>query len=260
MSDATVSQPPSPPPFPHLLTCPHWLPRAEDVLLLSRCLTRLHTLEVDLDTSQAEVVAFAHALGGFPALHTLVLHVQTTVRPRYGDDDDEGVGGFVRPSPPSEDSDLDFCLRLFGLLLAARRGRSIGKDSRSDRRAVEVESWRSITVNVGGWREVPGAPPIRGVEADERARRLCRAVASCWSGAAARQASPARGVAVEVEGMRGMWLREEKCRECLLGSGPALDGVGSMVPRAGAELGVLDGENDDLEEEADEFAEGAYTY
>jgi len=102
-----------------------------DVRALARRLTRLASLELDMDLAAADpadgVAPFLDALAAFPALHTLALHVQTRLRPhgRYA---------------PGADPDRDAALATFAALVR--------------RRPPGAPAWRRVTVNVGGWKKV----------------------------------------------------------------------------------------------------------
>lgn len=115
------------------LRCPT-LSADDQLAALSRSLTRLHTLEVDMDTHLVSANLFLRALrDGFPALHTLTLHVHTLVDPH--DAAADPPRGTAR-----EDRDAEFAYRVFWFLT----------------RAPAAGRWRSITVNVGGWQRGAG--------------------------------------------------------------------------------------------------------
>ncbi|PHH59114.1 hypothetical protein CDD81_3722 [Ophiocordyceps australis] len=94
----------------------------KSVRALASALVHVHTLELDMDTT--EPTEFLEAVCLFPRLHTLTLHVQTRVRPV-----DEAV---VHP-----DADDEAVAEMLRLLLRRRKG---------------GVAWRRVTINVGGWR------------------------------------------------------------------------------------------------------------
>ncbi|KAK7743768.1 hypothetical protein SLS53_003787 [Cytospora paraplurivora] len=98
-----------------------------DLALLARHMRRLRTLELDMDTALTDVPRFLKAACSFPSLHTLVLHVQTVVRP------------FGPAAVPGTDRDYEAAAGVFRFLV---------------RHKVGCVPWRSVTVNVGGWRRV----------------------------------------------------------------------------------------------------------
>lgn len=151
--------------------CPALPP--SDVALLAARLRRLRTLELDMDGGSPADRAlwerpFLRAVCAFPALHTLTLHVQTVVRPfedsnnyinsdhsYYGHHDNhtaaarmlergsrghhhhmDGSGG--AGSAARVDRDYEAALRTLRALVAGKTG----------------APWRSITINVGGWKRV----------------------------------------------------------------------------------------------------------
>ena len=97
----------------------------DDLRALARHMARVHTLELDMDLAPGEIPAFLGALCEFPSLHTLTLHVQTRLRPH----EDYAAG----------DPDRDAALGTFGALLR--------------RPGLRAPAWRSITINVGGWKK-----------------------------------------------------------------------------------------------------------
>lgn len=98
----------------------------DDVTTLARALTRLQTLELDLDVARTDPPAFLLAVCAFPRLHTLTLHMQTVLT----------AHAVVHPQT---DPDRDAAVRTFAFLLRNKTG--------------DIP-WRRITVNVGGWRPV----------------------------------------------------------------------------------------------------------
>lgn len=129
--------------------------RAADVEVLARALANLHTLELDLDAEACDdPAAFLRALCAFPRLRTLTLHVQTLLRPMEfdeeygtprmvveGDDDDADDED---SQEIEEDRDYEAARWAYGLLVRGRPAALV-----EEGRAVP---WRSITINVGGWR------------------------------------------------------------------------------------------------------------
>lgn len=96
---------------------------AGDLAVLSQKLINLHTLELDMDTAYCDPPLFLQAICSFPRLHTLTLHTQTVLRA-------------LEVVHPDVDRDYDAAMRTCGVLV---RGRP-------------VASWRSITINIGGWK------------------------------------------------------------------------------------------------------------
>jgi len=108
-----------------------------DLTTLSRSLSRLHTLELDMDAHLVSTNAFLRSLCSFRRLHTLTLHVHTLVNPHSPHHHLPAAG-----PPPVPDRDREFAYRVFWFLVRARK--------------VEEERgggvpWRGIVVNVGGW-------------------------------------------------------------------------------------------------------------
>ncbi|KAI1633421.1 hypothetical protein F4809DRAFT_652563 [Biscogniauxia mediterranea] len=109
---------------------------ARDVAALAADLRALRELELDWDVPACDdPAAFLGALCAFPRLHTLVLHTQTVVRPSLDDDEEEDEGEEV------VDRDYEAAVRTLSFLVQ-------GKAASSS----DVVPWRSITINVGGWR------------------------------------------------------------------------------------------------------------
>lgn len=100
-----------------------------DVLLLSQHMRHLQILELDMDTVYTDPPVFLRAICCFPALHTLTLHVQTVIRPY--ETTFEGQG----------DRDYEVSMSTLQFLVSTRH-------------AVGGPAWRSITINVGGWKRV----------------------------------------------------------------------------------------------------------
>lgn len=98
----------------------------EDVWLLARHMRHLQVLELDMDTVFADPPAFLRAVCGFPALHTLTLHVQTVVHP------------FETVHAGQEDRDYAAAMRTLHFLVVNKVG----------------ATWRTVTLNVGGWKRV----------------------------------------------------------------------------------------------------------
>lgn len=120
-----------------------------DVALLARHLRYLQVLELDMDTAgdDAHTAAFLRAVCAFPALHTLTLHVPTVLRPY-----DQPVANNMLLLPGvegqgGEDRDYEAALRALRFFVAARQ--QIG-----DGYGGSLPPWRSVTVNVGGWKRV----------------------------------------------------------------------------------------------------------
>ncbi|KAH9905343.1 F-box domain-containing protein [Xylariomycetidae sp. FL2044] len=119
--------------------------RPEDLSELSRKLTHLRDLELDMDAALCSPPLFLQALCNFERLHTLTIHTQTVLHPL------EHVPGGI-------DKDRDAAMRTLSTLVRGKRG----------------VSWRSITVNVGGWRrtmirrmnEIWGERNRRGIYAE----------------------------------------------------------------------------------------------
>ncbi|KAI2464744.1 hypothetical protein F4781DRAFT_55998 [Annulohypoxylon bovei var. microspora] len=99
--------------------------RLEDLSLLSRRLVHLHTIELDMDVALCESALFLRTLCNFLGLHTLVLHMHTVLQAL--DELQDGT-----------DPDYEAAMEVFSALVSNKHGRS----------------WRSITVNVGGWKPV----------------------------------------------------------------------------------------------------------
>ncbi|KAK7974239.1 hypothetical protein PG989_016087 [Apiospora arundinis] len=95
----------------------------EDLVRLSRGLVYLHTLELDMDITMCDPPLFLRALCGFSRLHTLKLHVQTVI-------------STLEDLPPDTDRDYEAAMKTFSTLIRGKQG----------------APWRSITINVGGWR------------------------------------------------------------------------------------------------------------
>ncbi|OIW30636.1 hypothetical protein CONLIGDRAFT_557221, partial [Coniochaeta ligniaria NRRL 30616] len=107
-----------------------------DLTALSRCMTRLHTLELDMDTHLvSSTPLFLRALAAFPELRSLTLHVHTLVDPL-----DPALDPALDNSPAGRVRDLDheFAHGMFRVLVLGRRNAT-------------ATPWRSVTVNVGGW-------------------------------------------------------------------------------------------------------------
>ncbi|KAB5559808.1 hypothetical protein GE09DRAFT_1220477 [Coniochaeta sp. 2T2.1] len=106
-----------------------------DLSTLATSLTHLHTLELDMDTHLVSTNAFLRSLSLFPKLTTLTLHMHTLVDPHSS------------PSPsshPDNDKDKQLAYRIFYFLAQARRQQT----------PQMPRSWKSITINVGGWQRV----------------------------------------------------------------------------------------------------------
>lgn len=100
-----------------------------DLSLLSESLAHVHTLELDMDTHLVSTNLFLRALCVFPKLHTLTLRVHTLLNPHDS-------------TSPAADRDREFAYRIFWFLVQAKRT------------TTPDVSWKSITINVGGWQQV----------------------------------------------------------------------------------------------------------
>ncbi|KAI0130589.1 F-box domain-containing protein [Xylariales sp. AK1849] len=96
---------------------------ADDLVVLSRKLINLHTLEIDMDVAFCDPPLFLDAISSFPRLQTLILHVQTVLHA-------------FEVVHPEVDRDYDAALKTFDILVRGKHGLA----------------WRCITINVGGWR------------------------------------------------------------------------------------------------------------
>ncbi|KAI1339251.1 hypothetical protein F5Y15DRAFT_82906 [Xylariaceae sp. FL0016] len=99
--------------------------RAQDMAMLSRELRHLGVLELDMDTACCDPSLFLRAVCGFPSLRVLTLHTQTVIRP-------------LEQVIPGVDRDRDHAVTILMFLARGKQG----------------VPWRSITINVGGWRRV----------------------------------------------------------------------------------------------------------
>ncbi|KAI1445213.1 hypothetical protein F5Y02DRAFT_133751 [Annulohypoxylon stygium] len=97
----------------------------EDLSLLSNRLICLRTIELDMDATLCEPDMFLGVLCNFLQLDTLILHTQTVLQAS-------------EESQVSVDPDYDAVMKILSGLTGGKKGRS----------------WRSITVNVGGWKPV----------------------------------------------------------------------------------------------------------
>ncbi|KAH6651744.1 F-box domain-containing protein [Truncatella angustata] len=95
-----------------------------DLAALSQKMVKLETLELDMDTAYCDPPLFLEAICNFPRLHTLTLHVQTVLRA-------------LEVVHPDVDRDYEAAMRNFRALVRGKMG----------------VSWRSITINVGGWKQ-----------------------------------------------------------------------------------------------------------
>lgn len=121
----------------------------DDVALLARHMRHLQVLELDMDTvfftAPADPLAFLRAVCAFPALHTLTLHVQTVVNPFdwHVGAAAAGAAGTTTTTTavgaPREDRDYEAAMRTLRLLVLNKAAGT---------------AWRSITINVGGWKRV----------------------------------------------------------------------------------------------------------
>lgn len=97
----------------------------DDVALMARYMRHLQILELDMDVVFTDPPAFLRAICEFPSLHTLTLHVQTLIHP-------------YETIHPGQDRDYEAAIHTMQFLLANKIS----------------GSWRSITINVGGWKKV----------------------------------------------------------------------------------------------------------
>lgn len=101
----------------------------DDVALLARHMRYLQILELDMDIVLTEPPAFLRAICSFPALHTLTLHMQTIIHP------------YETIHPNQQDRDYEAAMRTLRFLVITRQ-------------QLGATPWRSITINVGGWKRV----------------------------------------------------------------------------------------------------------
>ncbi|KAI1263364.1 F-box domain-containing protein [Xylariaceae sp. FL1019] len=99
--------------------------KLHDLEHLARHLVQLHTLEIDMDERHCDPYKFLSTLCAFPKLRNLTLHTQTIL------DVFEDIG-------PKTDPDYNHVLSMFRLLHQQK----------------QPSSWKSITINVGGWKRV----------------------------------------------------------------------------------------------------------
>ncbi|KAF7533046.1 hypothetical protein G7054_g7422 [Neopestalotiopsis clavispora] len=135
-----------------------------DLATLSQQLVSLHTLELDMDTTYCDPVLFVRALCSFPRLHTLTLHVQTVLRA-------------FEVVHPDVDRDYEAAVRIWQSLVRDKTGNV---------------PWRSITINVGGWR-----------------RHLVRRLGEAWRAHNARGVFAERCFVLERSTEGEMTIREE---------------------------------------------------
>ncbi|KAI0975760.1 F-box domain-containing protein [Xylaria arbuscula] len=96
----------------------------EDLDIMSRKLAKLHTLELDMDESRCEPHQFLHTLCNFNQLSTLTINTQTILDP-------------LKDIKTSADIDYERAMQIISLLHSRKPA-----------------SWRSITINVGGWKPI----------------------------------------------------------------------------------------------------------
>lgn len=106
--------------------CPSIHP--ESLAILSTSLSSVTSLELDMDTTLCDPVAFLHAVSGFPKLQDLTLHVQTVL---------------TSYEETPLDQDRDYGAAISTLKLISQR-----------REQLRSSLLRKLTVNVGGWRPV----------------------------------------------------------------------------------------------------------
>jgi hypothetical protein len=95
----------------------------DDLNLLAQNLVHVHTLELDMDVAFCDPPLFLRALGNFPRLHTLTLHVQTVLHA-------------FEVVHPEVDRDYEATATTLRSLVRGKTG----------------EPWRSITIKIGGWK------------------------------------------------------------------------------------------------------------
>ncbi|KAI0434807.1 F-box domain-containing protein [Xylaria sp. FL1042] len=96
----------------------------KDLDIMSRKLINLRILELDMDEKNCEPHHFLHALCNFRQLNTLTLHIQTVLNP-------------LQDIKMNVDLDRERVLQILSLVQSKR-----------------PPSWRSITINVGGWKPI----------------------------------------------------------------------------------------------------------
>lgn len=101
----------------------------DDVALLARHMRYLQVLELDMDIVFTDPPSFLRAICAFPALHTLTLHVQTVIHP------------YEVIHPNHQDRDYEAVMHTLRFLVVTRQ-------------QLGATPWRSVTVNVGGWKRV----------------------------------------------------------------------------------------------------------
>ncbi|KAI0395178.1 hypothetical protein F5Y17DRAFT_465878 [Xylariaceae sp. FL0594] len=127
----------------------------EDIATLSQHLIHLRDLELDADEKTFVSSDFLRAICDFPRLRALVLHTQTVVGSSYTNSN-KGIGtretsisnpppfrledGGAASSQDVDDVDRKRALYVFASLVRDKRG--------------ALASWRSVTVNVGGWKPI----------------------------------------------------------------------------------------------------------
>ncbi|KAI0912210.1 F-box domain-containing protein [Ustulina deusta] len=96
----------------------------KDLDMMSRKLVNLRILELDMDEKCCEPHHFLHTLCNFPQLNTLTLHTQTVLDP-------------LQDIKPNVDIDHERAMQVLSLV--------------QNKKPV---SWRSITINIGGWKPI----------------------------------------------------------------------------------------------------------
>ncbi|KAH8168103.1 hypothetical protein CIB48_g190 [Xylaria polymorpha] len=99
--------------------------KAEDLHLMSHELISLRTLELDMDERCCEPYYFLQTLCGFRQLNTLTLHIQTALDP-------------LEDAYTNIDLDYERTMQIMSFLV----------------RGKQAAFWRSITINVGGWKPI----------------------------------------------------------------------------------------------------------
>jgi hypothetical protein len=157
---------------------------AEDLSELANRLTRVHTLELDMDSKLCDPAEFIRSICSFRSLQCLTLHVQTVLHP-------------LEAAQPGTDRDYAAAVRTFNLLLqgkatvaAAAAAASAGNTKNA------VAPWRRITINVGGWKRV-----------------MVRRMSTAWRRQNGHGVFAERCFVLERDVAGGLTVREEMCVE-----------------------------------------------
>ncbi|KAI0021435.1 hypothetical protein F4780DRAFT_290716 [Xylariomycetidae sp. FL0641] len=152
--------------------CPTLNPR--ELVSLASSMFELRNLELDMDMERCNPPVFLRAVCAFPKLDTLILHTQTTIDTLESDNDED-------VKMDDEDSDYEMAIRIFETLVKGKQN---------------TAGWKSITINVGGWRRV-----------------LVRRMSAAWRERNERGIYAERCFVLErregEQGGRGMMIREE---------------------------------------------------